>query len=118
MNQLVVKMKNSSEALTGNILHAKNWLDRLIGLMFAERTIKIDGLLIEPCNSIHTCFMKFNLDLFFLNKNNEIVCIIRNLKPWRFTRPYFQARKVLEVKEGIIPQHVQIGDKLELVCIN
>ncbi|MBF0298786.1 MAG: DUF192 domain-containing protein [Oligoflexia bacterium] len=77
-----------------------------------------DGLLIESCNSIHTCFMRFNIDVLFLNKENEIVSIIRNMKPWRITWMYFKAKKVLELNAGIISGNTNVGDKVEIICSN
>ena len=47
--------------------------DRLLGLMFKK---KINyGLCFPKCNSIHTFFMKQNIDIFMADKNNKIIYV-------------------------------------------
>ena len=85
---------------------------RLLGLMFSKNIGERDGLLITPCNSIHTFFMRYDLDIVFLSKTDEVVRIIREMKPWRMTRMYFKANKVLEMTGGTLPDDINVGDKL------
>lgn len=61
------------------IVIANNFKDKLLGLMFKKN---IDySLLIKNCKSIHTFFMKENIDVLLLDKNNKILDIKRNIKP-------------------------------------
>ncbi|HAZ12799.1 MAG: hypothetical protein A2X86_04165 [Bdellovibrionales bacterium GWA2_49_15] len=112
-----VTCQEKTVRLSSKTRHAKGMLDRMIGLMFAPPTVEIDGLLIEPCNSIHTFFMRFNLDLVFLSGKNVILKIQRDVKPWRMTWIVWRSVKVLELKAGMIPGDLKIGDKLEFSCI-
>ena len=58
---------------------ASNFKDKLLGLMWQTN---IDyGLLITNCKSIHTYFMKENIDILLLDKHNRILMINRNIKP-------------------------------------
>lgn len=57
----------------------KNFKDRLIGLM-GKKNINY-SLLIKNCKSIHTFFMKEEIDVLLLDKNNIIIDIKRNIKP-------------------------------------
>ncbi|MEK6626550.1 MAG: DUF192 domain-containing protein [Bdellovibrionota bacterium] len=111
----VTRQKNPVR-LSSKTRHAKGIFDRMIGLMFAPSTIEIDGLLIEPCNSIHTFFMRFNLDVVFLTKKNVILKVQRNVRPWRMTWIVWRSAKVLELKSGLIPNDIDIGDTLEFSC--
>ena len=61
------------------IITAIKFKDKLIGLMF-KKNINY-GLLIKKCKSIHTFFMKENIDVILLDKNNKILSIKRNIKP-------------------------------------
>lgn len=97
---------------------AKSFQDRAIGLMFAHQMQGFDGLMIEPCTSIHTFFMKFPIDVIFLDKNNTVVKIIRDMRPWRLSGIYLKARKVLELKAGSLPDKIKKGDAIEVLCIN
>lgn len=109
--------KDSQFVLGENIKHANNaWL-RLKGLMFVDKMQGMDGLLLEPGNSIHNCFVRFPIDVIFLNRKNIVVKIIKGFKPWRFTRIYFSATKVLELPDGTIPANVKEGDELEVINV-
>jgi len=61
------------------IVIASNFKDKLLGLMF-KKNINY-SLLIKNCKSIHTFFMKENIDILLLDKNNKILDIKRNIKP-------------------------------------
>jgi len=61
------------------IIIADNFKDKLLGLMF-KKNINY-GLLIKNCKSIHTFFMKENIDVLLLDQNNRILMINRNVIP-------------------------------------
>ena len=89
---------------------ADNYFKRLIGLMFKK---DIDyGLLIilKYGSSIHTCFMRFAIDIYFLD-DNKIVFDKVTLKPWKYYKTSKKAKYVFEVKENSI--ELNIGDKLD-----
>ena len=52
------------------------------------------------------------IDVLFLDKNDVVVKIFRDLPPWRLTRPYFSVQSVLEGAANSFG-HVNIGDKVE-----
>ncbi len=58
------------------------------------------GLLIDPCNSIHTFFMRFPIDAVFLDRENRVVHILHDLRPWRLSWIFLRARRVLELPAG------------------
>lgn len=95
---------------------ADDFFSRLIGLMFKSEMIGFDGLLIKQCNSIHTFFMRYKLDLVFLDKELKVVKVIENMKPWRATLMYFKASQVLELKSGTLNNRIIKDDQLEIVC--
>lgn len=102
--------------ISDNILVADNAITRIVGLMFRKKPIG-DGLLLDPCNSIHTFFMRYSLDVVFLNKENRAVKIIRNLPPWRMTWIYFKAKKTLELPAGQLPTSLKEGDQFEVTYV-
>lgn len=114
---MICKRSSDNLIICNNMKEAKSFIDRLIGLMFKEPMKNYDGLLIRPCNSIHTFFMKYSLDVIFLSKNLEVIEIYRNLKPWRLTRIILKANQCLEMESGTLRNELIIGDKLE-ICIN
>jgi uncharacterized membrane protein (UPF0127 family) len=108
-----VEVRHKENLISDNILVADNPVSRVIGLMF-RKSPKGDGLLLDPCNSIHTCFMRYPLDVIFLSKTNQVIKVIRNLKPWRMTWIYLKASKTLELPAGKLPSDIREGDTLEV----
>ena len=108
----------TANVIATNMKYATSFKDRLIGLMFKERMEGFDGLLIRPCNSIHTFFMKYNIDVIFLNRDNKIVKIVKDLRPWRMTWIKFSADKVLELNSNVVSGDIEVNDTLELSLIH
>jgi uncharacterized protein len=108
-----IKMILSEEIIFEQVDLANTVWQRLIGLMFVSKP-RTNGILLDPCNSIHTFFMKYPIDVIFLNRSNEVVKIIKNIKPWRMTSIVFRAQKVLEFPVGILPEKIKVGDKFEV----
>lgn len=78
---------------------ASSFWDRLRGLMFVKDMPADEGLLIERCNSIHTCFMRFPIDATFMDADGNVVKVVRNIPPWRWcVLGGRRAVKVLETK--------------------
>ncbi|MES2528185.1 MAG: DUF192 domain-containing protein [Bdellovibrionota bacterium] len=90
------------------------WL-KLTGYMF-RKTPHVPGILFAT-NSIQTTFMHFQLDLVFIDKQNRVVKVVRNIKPWRFTPFYFKAKWTLELPVGHIPAELSEGDTLEVTFV-
>jgi uncharacterized membrane protein (UPF0127 family) len=109
-----IQISYGDKIISNDILIAETLVDRLIGLMFREKLVGADGLLLNPCRSIHTFFMRYNLDIVFLNSDNKIIKIIRDIKPWRMTWIYFRANKTLELPSGKLPFELKEGDVLEV----
>lgn len=59
------------------------------------------ALWIVPCESVHTFFMQFSLDLVYLDKQKRIVKIRRNIPPWRMSL-CLRAHSVLEFPAGAL----------------
>ena len=111
-----VNVSHNGKLFAGNIIMATSFWLKLTGYMFRS-TPHVPGIIFEPCNSIQTTFMKFDLDLVFLTKENQVVKIIRNIKPWRFTAFYFKARRTLELPVGLLPPDLKEGDFLEVTSV-
>lgn len=86
--------------------------------MFSKKLPDCDGFLIKPCNSIHTFFMHYPIDVVFLDKNYKVVKIIYNLNPWRMTLVYLNSHQVLEMKAGTLNKNLTEGEIVEAICIN
>lgn len=97
------------------IIKADTFMKRFKGLMFERKPYVNKGLHLTPCDSIHMFFMRFPLDIVFLDKENRIVDVRNNLQPWRIAIPKKRAFSTLELPTGTIKKYnLQIGDKLVL----
>jgi uncharacterized membrane protein (UPF0127 family) len=82
---------------------ADSIVSRFQGLMGKPFLPQGEGMLIEPCNSIHTFFMRFAIDVAYLGRdgaNYKVLSIRRDMSPWRVDFPVFGARAVLEMCSG------------------
>jgi len=84
-----------------NVSFANSFFKRLIGLLFRKDLNKDDGLLIYPCNQIHTFGMKFCIDAVFLSPTFEVMHIEHNIPRGQISKYVKGASQVLELKGGI-----------------
>lgn len=78
---------------------ATTFLERARGLIARPAPEPGEGLLIPRCNAIHTFFMSYPIDATFLDGNDAVVKVVRDIRPWRFwIWGGFRARKVLETR--------------------
>lgn len=74
-------------------------LSRLKGLLGRASLRQDEGLLIRPAAAVHTCFMRFAIDVVFLDRQLRVLGVSPRLKPWRFSARR-GARVVLELAAG------------------
>lgn len=92
---------------------AENFFSKAAGLIGKKNLPEKTGLLIMKCKGIHTFFMRFPIDVVFINSNNKVVKIIENLKPWRMPMPVLSSKFVLEFPSGLLKLYlIQINDKI------
>jgi hypothetical protein len=90
---------------------------RRTGLLKHHKLDAGAGLWITPCESVHTFFMKFAIDLIYIDRKRRVRGIVRALRPWRMSI-CLPAHSVLELPPGTIDRsNTQKGDELELLKI-
>ena len=99
-----------NEIILKDVALANSFLTKLSGYMFRKQP-HLPGILFKTSGSMQTTFMRFNLDIIFLNKDLEVITILRDVKPWRMTKIYSKTEQVLEVPSGIVPKQLKDGDK-------
>lgn len=86
----------------------------LLGLMGRKRLPEGHGLWIPHCQSVHTFWMRFPIDVLFLSRDKKVVHTVQNMGPFRISRHCSQAKSVLELPVSSIRlSHTQVGDQLE-----
>ena len=94
------------------IIYADTFFKRFIGLM-GKRDFKHCMVFSNlKDSSIHTMFMRFEIDVYFIDEN-KIIFEKTTLKPWKFHRPKKQAKYILETKKNKLK--LKTGDKLDFI---
>jgi uncharacterized membrane protein (UPF0127 family) len=76
------------------------------------------GLWIVPCESVHTFFMKFPIDLVYIDRKKVVKKVRSNVGPWRMSI-CFSAHSILELPVGAIRDSLtQRGDQLEFSSVD
>lgn len=94
---------------------ARGFLARGKGLLGRDGLAAGEGLLIEPCSSVHSFFMRFAIDVVFADRHHRVVGLAAAMPP---NRPYagaWRARYVVELPAGTIAATgTQKGDQLRV----
>ncbi|HEX7467390.1 MAG TPA: DUF192 domain-containing protein [Methanobacterium sp.] len=120
----VFLLNKSKEINLGKLALADSFLSRFMGLMFRKDPEK--GLILKlPSSrsrrgsSIHMFFMRFPLDIIFLDEDKKIVDMV-SIKPWKTYTPKAPSKYVIELEEGSINKYkLEIGDEMDftLDCV-
>lgn len=90
-------MEDGGLALT--VMRTETAWERMRGLLGSPAPGRGQGLLIAPCNSVHTMGMQYKVDVVFINRLWRVVKVVHLLSPWRFTAAP-AARFTLEMAGG------------------
>ena len=82
-----------------HVLKTSSVMERMQGLMCRKPLKEDEALLIQPCSSIHTIGMCYDIDAVFLSEDLTVKRIFSTVKPWRFALS-FGAAMVLEILAG------------------
>jgi hypothetical protein len=74
-------------------------LARVRGLLGRSSLATGEGILLRPASSVHTAFMRFAIDVVFLDRDLRVLKIASHLRPWR-TAARRKAHAVLELRGG------------------
>ena len=72
----------SGRILAENAREARNHWQRFRGLMLRRALAPGEGLLIEPCSSIHMMFMLFAIDALFYDRDGRVTKAAKGVRPW------------------------------------
>jgi uncharacterized protein len=85
---------------------------RTVGLLKHKELLPGHGLWIIPCEGVHTFFMKFAIDLVYIDKKNVVRKVVPNVAPWRLS-VCLSAHSIIELPAGAIaPDSTRKGDQL------
>lgn len=88
--------KETNTVIAEKVAIAESFWQRLKGLLGRRGLDANETLWIQRCDSIHTFFMKFPIDVVFVDKKLKVCGVSTNVKPWRIATKYWQADSVFE----------------------
>ena len=110
-----MRLIRGTENIIANLEVANTLWSRTRGLLGRSHLPQDRALWILRCNSVHTFFMKFPIDLVFLNRKMEVAKTFKGVKPGRFIWPVWRASSVIELSAGFLEKHpLQVGEKLHV----
>lgn len=95
----------TGQILLPRVALADSFWTRLRGLLGRQQLARDEGLLIRPCNSVHTLGMRFSIGVVFLDGEGQIVHLMPELRPNRLSPLIRRARQVLELHPDTLQQH-------------
>ena len=111
--RLINQTKNT--VLAEDVFIAKTPLSRIKGSLGRKIFARGQALILDPCNSIHTFFMRFTIDVLFVDKDNKVIGTLDNLTPNRISRIYWHSSRVIELPAGSLSlSKTQLQDQLQV----
>ena len=109
-----VKAVVNGKILCEKVEVANNFFKRFMGLMYRKSLDDNQGLLLEPCNQIHTFGMKFPIDTITISRDNKVIYIDNQVEPGKVRPLVKNGKKVLELVSGTAKEFgLELGDEIE-----
>lgn len=107
-------INSSKETVLGEMIElAQTSGERNKGLLGRRGLDPGCGLWIVPTEAIHTFFMKFAIDLVFLDRKRRVTKVVPSLKPFRLAMSW-RAYSVVELPSGVAElTGTEPGDQIE-----
>jgi uncharacterized membrane protein (UPF0127 family) len=84
------------------------------GLLGRDHLDPSSALMLTPCLAVHTAFMRFPIDIVFLDQDGFTVKLVADVPPWRMAAAA-RAHSVVEMAAGSLRRHaIALGDRLYL----
>jgi uncharacterized membrane protein (UPF0127 family) len=111
---LIATDTSTGTVLASNVVVAATRATRAAGLMARENLDPGEALWIVPSRGVHTCWMRFAIDVIALDDKGVIIDRVVNLKPWRIRLPRRGTAGVLELRAGTLDAvGAHIGHRIE-----
>lgn len=104
----------TGKVISSHVVMADRFITRLTGLMRKKEMSFESALVLKPCSQVHTFFMRFNIDILFLNRDFRVKHVIENMRSWRISRLVWGAHCAVELPGGTLRNRVLPGDTLKL----
>jgi uncharacterized protein len=114
-SQWVILNVSTGALLATNVVPAFDRRSRNQGLLQHTQLKPGDAMILAPCFSVHTWFMRFPIDVLFVARSGRVLKARSNVAPWRIAA-CLGAFAVIELPPGG-GARVDVGDRLELEMV-
>lgn len=102
----------TNQTLATDIELALTRAERRRGLLGRADLAPTQGLVLAPCLTVHTAFMRFTIDVMFVNRAGCVTKIVHRMPPWRMAASA-RAYATIELAAGALDTcDVVVGDRL------
>jgi uncharacterized membrane protein (UPF0127 family) len=109
--------RRTGDLIADQVAVADNPWTRMKGLLGKQDMQQGHALLIRPCSSVHTFFMRFNLDVMFLDRQHRVLKVVKDLKAFRLAGAR-GSHIVVEFTGGALADlEILPGDQMDLAEI-
>jgi len=106
------KLKKQGEVIFSKLHWARNPFSKMKGLLGRKSLDKGEALIFSRAPSIHTFFMKFAIDIIFLDPGKKVIAFFEKVKPNRIL-PYVKSSYTVEMpEESVQIKKIKLGDQL------
>src|SRR3954468_19002762 len=116
----IVRVHNQTrqQTLAARAERAESFWTRFKGLLGRDGLESGEGMVFEPCNSIHMIGMRFPLDVLHLDKAGTVVKLVPAIKPNRFGPLVWRSHVVVELPAGTFSATgTQVGDRVTIEAV-
>ena len=99
---LIARNLDTGAIVATNVAVADTRATRAVGLLARDGLNPGEALWIVPSRGVHTCGMKFAIDVIALDETGTVIDCVSNLKPWRLRLPRRGTAGVLELPAGTL----------------
>jgi uncharacterized protein len=99
---LIARNINTGSVVADTVAVADTRATRAVGLLNRSGFEPGEGLWIVPSRGVHTCWMRFPIDIVALDDCGVVIDHVANLKPWRIRLPRRGTAGVLELPVGTL----------------
>lgn len=112
---MIVANRTRQTTLADRAVAARSFYQRLRGLMGKPSLPLGEGLLLFGDNSIHTFFMRFPIDVLYLDGELRVVRLQESMPPWKIGPLVRGCRCIVELPPGVIRDtRTSVGDSITL----
>lgn len=112
---MIVINRSKQTTLARQARAARTFWQRLRGLMFQKALAEGQALVLVGDSSIHTFFMRFPIDVLYLDREGRVLRAQDSMRPWQLGPLVRGCRYIVELPPATIRRtQTEVGDLIAL----